>query len=356
MRCAALAVFAGVLAFAGAPRSAWADPDVPSEVTPAIRASAAKAIKWLVAAQNPNGSWGLEPGTQDDIGCTCVATLCLMGNGSTSTRGPHATQVAKAIAWVMRTSAQHNHSLPRSTTSLISRKLGNEIEGFLATLLLAEALGTETNREQQEQIRKAVATMVGVISAQQREDGSWNSQVFAPLLATASAWMSLRTAYMAGIPAGSASVQKTLDYVKRQLDPKTGVFHGVSREEDYRFYGQACGLRVLFGMGLGEDALTQKGVQALFTHKYKPYDHQFISEGENYMAAWYSTQSLFQDPSPGRALYFRWYKEIAATLLGCQDADGSWRGTACITSRVFSTSCAVLTLQVPLRTLPMTEY
>lgn len=347
-----------LVALLAAPAAALAQAPVPPEVTRKIQTSYTRGVAWLLKAQNPDGSWGLEPGSPPDIGCTCVALLSLMSVGSTPSRGPHARAVRRGLDWVIRLAKRHNNAIPRSNSSLIPRKLGTEIEGFLVCLLLGEAMGMEHDRARQEAMRRAVEKMVKVIGSQQKPDGSWNSQVFAPLLATASAWMALRTAYMAGIDPGKASVEKTLAYVKQQIDPASGVFQGVwrGRGTQYRFYGQACGLRVLIGMNLHEDKLTQSAIKALLKFKYQPYHHRFNSEGENYMAAWYSTQALFQERTPGKPLYKRWYRELCATLLKNQEADGSWRGTACITSRVFSTACAVLSMTVPLRTLPMTEY
>lgn len=330
----------------------------PKEYTRKIRASQRRAIAWLRKAQNADGSWGLEPGAKPDLPCTCVAILALMGDGSTMSRGKHSVAIRKGLAWVSRRAKAHKYKIPRDRESHISVKLGTEIQGFLITLLCAEAHGKEDNRDLQNTLNKTLRSMVATIGQQQRDDGSWNSQVFAPLLATGSAWMALRVGYMSGANAGKSSADKTLGYVLNKIDKNTGVIGGAHRggRDSYRFFGQAVGLRVLFGMGMGESKIADKAVDALFKHGYKPYDRSFISEGENYMAAWYSTQALFGERRKGKPRYHRWYKRITTTLLDCQNADGSWRGTACITSRVFSTACASLTLTVPLRFLHLTEY
>ncbi len=284
--------------------------------------------------------------------------MALMSAGSTPSRGKYSGNVSKALNWVLAECAQYGNRIPALSTSHITSKLGNQIHGFLVTLFLAEIVGMEDSRVKQERIRKTIGIMVDRIARQQRPDGSWNNKSFAPLLATASAWTSLRAAYMVGAPTGAASVIKTLNYIEKQLDQHTGVLRGAWRGQNtrYRFFGQAAALRVLYGMGQGEGAIAQLGVKALMKFKYRPYHHSFISEGENYMAAFYATQALFQDRSTGRKLWKNWFAEIQRKLISVQNSDGSWRGTACITSRVFCTSCALLTLQVPYRHLPSNEY
>ncbi len=335
-----------------------ADSKAPAEISAAGKRGTKRGLKWLLRAQNPAGYWGLEINSPPDIGTTCLAAMALMANGSTPSRGKYAKQVSKALNWVLAECQRFNYRIPKISTSHITAKLGNQIHGFLVTLFLAEMIGMQDSRSKRDRIQKALQTMVGVISRQQKPDGSWNNQSFAPLLATASAWTALRAAYMSGMPTGAASVIKTVTYIESKLDKKTGIFGGAWRGggSRYRFFGQAAALRVLYGMGRGEGAIGQKGIEALFKFKYKPYDRSFISEGENYMAAFYSTQALFQDRTPGRAIWKKWFSEIQRKLISVQNRDGSWRGTACITSRVFCTACSLLTLQIPYRHLPSNEY
>lgn len=337
------------LARAGAP--------VPPELSPEGRRSTQRALDWLVQAQRPDGAWGLEPGSEPDLGTSCVALLALMASGSTPSRGKYAREITKGVRWVLDECERHQFQVPNPPASLITSKLGSEIHGFFTTMLLAELLGMEGSLRCG-RVKKALLVMVPIIAGQQKPDGSWNNPSFAPLLATASAWMAIRAAYMGGQPAGSAAAVKTLQYVESQLDARTGIFKGSwqGREAGYRFFGQAAALRVLYGMGRGESPAAQQGVKALFEHGYKPYEHPFVTEGENYMAAYYATAALMQDPTPGRTVWKAWFARIQKTLVECQNPDGSWRGTACITSRVFCTAASLLTLQVPLRKLALNEY
>ena len=55
-----------------------------------VRASSERGVKYLLRAQNRDGSWGDDHGSPGDLGNTAIAVLALVGHGSTPTRGKHA--------------------------------------------------------------------------------------------------------------------------------------------------------------------------------------------------------------------------------------------------------------------------
>ena len=50
-------------------------------------ASIEKATKWLLKAQNNDGSWGLDQKTTGDITCTALSVMALMSSGSSEREG-----------------------------------------------------------------------------------------------------------------------------------------------------------------------------------------------------------------------------------------------------------------------------
>src|SRR5712671_3789967 len=64
-----------------------------------------RGLRWLLRAQNRDGSWGLDAGTPSDITCTSVAALALMSGGNTERGGPDEESVAavrKAVGFIVK--------------------------------------------------------------------------------------------------------------------------------------------------------------------------------------------------------------------------------------------------------------
>jgi hypothetical protein len=74
--------------------------------------------------------------------------------------------------------------------------------------------------------------------------------------------------------------------------------------------------------------------------------------GEEYIAFHLITECMLQ---AGGDDWKRWFPSIREGLVNSQNADGSWTGHHCITSRTFCTAAAILVLQSPNRFLPISQ-
>ena len=74
--------------------------------------------------------------------------------------------------------------------------------------------------------------------------------------------------------------------------------------------------------------------------------------GEEYLTFHYLTEMLMQ---MGGDNWVRWYPTVRDKLIDVQNRDGSWTGHHCITSRTFSTACALMVLSAPNRFLPISQ-
>ncbi|HLG42884.1 MAG TPA: hypothetical protein VI643_05925, partial [Planctomycetota bacterium] len=82
-------------------------------------------------------------------------------------------------------------------------------------------------------------------------------------------------------------------------------------------------------------------------------DHGKMSEWD-YMAAFYSVGALIHDDKsdPWKA----WFPYVRDFLIKIQQPDGSWIVEYCLHCKVFATTMALLSLQMPGRYLPSTQY
>ncbi|MCR9245283.1 MAG: terpene cyclase/mutase family protein [bacterium] len=123
-----------------------------------------RALEWLVAHQDIDGKWDADgfmkhdtegavtdgPGNPTkDVGVTGLATLALLGSGSTMRRGPHKRSVMLAVKWLR--SQQHNNGLIGS----------NAAHDFIyshciATFALSEAYGLSRYKLLRPTVQKAI--------------------------------------------------------------------------------------------------------------------------------------------------------------------------------------------------------
>lgn len=317
-----------------------------------------KGVEWLLKAQNKDGSWGTDARTPGDITCTSVACLALMSQGNTENRSLN-EEIAKAIRdgteYIIKNSSDGRFLRYAGGSSLVQSKLGQHAHTFFAVVFLTQIYGMSYSKELN-RIKDTISDMVRFIDEKQESDGSWHKQSFGALKATGMAWLSLRCANSTGISIKHATIDKTLDFVKKQFDSKTkfykcksGYYGGGYNYQT--IYDTATALRMLYAVGEGNNKdvidATETLLNALTSKKsgISLLDY----EGEDYLAALYITQALaFENGN----FWKKWFPWIKKKLLHKQNKDGSWTGIGCLASRTFATSCALMTLQTPYQLLP----
>ncbi|MEZ5965002.1 MAG: prenyltransferase/squalene oxidase repeat-containing protein [Planctomycetota bacterium] len=323
------------------PRPA-ATPAGQDEETAAVSAkAAASALRWLVAAQNTDGSFGDNPRTPGDVSNTSVAILALLANGSTVDRGPHWRALRRAVEWLLRHTARDPGGY--DTGTLIQRKLGQNIDLYMAAVAYAQLLGTQIDAATEKVLHERLTRMVAHIASLQKPNGEWESS-YETSLTTISAWLALRQAHDAGVAIHHASPELVVRYLEEScLDPGTGVFRDQKWGKQMRFVTQAGALRVLYAHGRDQRAVVQKATRVLLDMRFDQ-DVGGRAGGEEFLGALFATHAMRQAAD---ATFAAWYRKIVAALARCQNADGSWLGHHCITGRVFCTACAYIALQTP---------
>lgn len=321
------------------------------------RQSSEHALRWLLAAQNTDGSWGDNAGSRGEIGNTSIALLALIAHGSTPTRGPHYRAVRRGLDWVRRrTRGYGNDAVVLDRQTLLQAKLGPNADLYLVTLLYSQVIGHNVDRLEDELMQFELAAMADRIAAAQKPNGEWETS-YEPMLTTICAWLALRQAAAAGVAIRQASPQKVVDYLRNHcLEKSTGVFREQKWNRQERFVTQSGGVRVLTGSGLGQTQDCQRAIAVILKMKFDQ-DVGGATGGEEFLGALFATQGLFLEHQPGATddVFPVWYDRIVKALIACQNKDGSWQGHHCITGRVFCTACSILTMLVPDKLLPMIE-
>jgi prenyltransferase beta subunit len=342
--------------------SALTASDVPEfqEYTDAQNTSVDKAVKWLLKAQNNDGSWGLDVKSSGDITCTALATLALMAGGTSEREGASGESVKavrKGIEYIEKAGRAAREDITRGETTLIQRKLGATVHNFTAVVFLTQIYGmrsVDVSGQAAEEMKQMLEKLSAIIAKRQEADGSWHKDTWGSLKATGMAWLALHFAAQTGVPIKNAAVDKTVKFIRSQYNPGTKLFDGAGKMQSYQaLYATATSVRVMVGTGFGREKSTLDAIDT-FISKCKSGDwgQMFLTvEGEDYFSALTMTEALMQQKDD-EARWQNWFGYIRAALLKRQNADGTWTTTACITGKTFPTACAILVLQAPNRLLP----
>ncbi len=317
------------------------------EFTKTSRESIRKGTAWLIKAINNDGGAGLDIGTTTDVACTSVVGMALLSQGQTPVEGEHWRRQKGLMEFLLRrVEGMGTGGSLQNSSSQIEGDLGPYATHFFATICLSQMMGEAPNVDR---CGRALSRLENYISHNQHRDGSWGTDAWAPQLATACGWVSLRAANFAGISV-SGSSERAGDYLIKTM-PRIGTTWG-DESWYHRLYGTAAGLRVLYALGREKEenaATALSDILALVETNNRAFGG---AGGEEYLTFHLLTEMLMQ---MGGENWVRWYPNVRDKLCDVQNRDGSWTGHHCITSRTFSTSCALMVLTAPNRFLPISQ-
>jgi hypothetical protein len=346
MRTRLFAATAAILVLSMAPD--WAQDEPPatpyggSEVSPAARRSIHLGIKWLIANQNPDGSWGCERGQPPSVALTSLSILVLMADGSTPDRGPHSAQIRRGLKWI-----DGNKTRGGLMSAYDSTAMGEVYEHASGTLMLATLYGMgrhkdDRSADENEKLRGILEDSLDKLSRLQLRDGGFGktAQGGSDPGVAAMAYLALRTGYACGFKKAQADLDKLKEYGRALIANGGG-----------RIYPTACSLRLFVGHNPREAFVDDVSRQLLT--KRLGQDYGKMSEWD-YMAAFYSVGALIHDDKS--EAWKKWFPYVRDFLIKIQQPDGSWIVEYCLHCKVFATTLSLLSLQMPGRYLPSTQY
>ncbi len=269
-----------------------------------------------------------------------------MSHGSTPTKGPKAALVRRALAYTIQAvdRLQGNSIAPGG--SQIQNKIGRMGDNFFAALFLSQVVGESDDLRAERALRK----LTDVTARTQQAGGGWGQEAWAPMLGNVMGWVSLRGATAAGVKV-RASAERTAEHIVAQM--RNMQIGGDRGNWMFDLYKSASGIRVLHSMKKGDDPIARKAFEDVL-RLVNQSDQAFTQAGgEEYLSFHLLTETMIQR---GGKDWARWYPAVRDKLVAAQNADGTWTGHHCITSRTFCTGMAVSVLQAPNRFMPIAEY
>src|SRR5947207_5531232 len=185
-----------------------------------------RPLAWMIAAQNPDGSWGAEVHSQSpDVATTSIAGIALLRMGHSGSRGEYQANTRRAVEYVMGAveRAPADQIAVQDAGTLPQRKLGRNIDTYVAAQFLSEALPT-LPRELRGRAEAALANCVRRIERAQGADGSFAKDGWAPLLSSAFAANGLHAAAVAGAAVDARKMARADANLMDKYDERTKGF------------------------------------------------------------------------------------------------------------------------------------
>jgi hypothetical protein len=376
-------------------KSAWAPAVEPKPLTDKVKSG----LDWLAEHQLASGGWGQGEESQHmggggqlkdvpSVADTSIAALALLRSGSTPAKGPYAKQLLKAARFVCgRIEESDGDSLYITDTrgTRVQSKLGPYIDTFMANLFLSETQGSMPKGKDNKRVNAALKKVLAKIEKNQRSDGTWGGEGWAPTLSQNIAVKGLNRARQAGQPVDEAVLEKSEGYSRQQFDKSSGKFSDTGTA-GVALYGAASNLGALSdSVNTGQQR--QEELQAKVASASTPAverqearetlkridgakkdleaaqsavvarldDKAFIAGfgsngGEEFLSYMNIGESLVVK---GGKDWKSWDKSITENLNRVQNSDGSWTGHHCITGRTFCTASALLVLMVDRTPVPI---
>jgi hypothetical protein len=317
---------------------------VAEAVSPRTRVAIAKALGFLKTQQHKDGSFG----RSYQLANSALAGLAFLGNGNSYKRGPYGDQVAKVLQYILGTQDKWGY--------LDDNHCRMHGHGY-ATLFLAEIYGM-LPREYQKRVQKALQKACTVIADSQTEEGGWG---YLPSHAlgrsrylsdegsvTVTVVQPLRAARNAGIRVPKAVIDKGIKYIQKCMGPQ-GCRYTISSRGGGTYDLTAGAVSVLNAAGIYKSKALDMGLK-IMRKRIAGVDVPLRAARMFWYGNMYATQAMWH---AGGKDWESFYPKSFEYLLQTQQENGSWGKSGY--GAVFSTSIAVLMLEVPLGYLPMFE-
>lgn len=321
------------LGVAGEESSTEASKEQPARMPQEAKEAAQRGLVFLAKRQNGDGSFG-EGLYSRNVGVCSLAGLALMGAGHTPRRGLHGDIVQRVLEFVLGCCQESGYITYPSAVSH-----GPMYEHGFGVQFLSEAYGmTEAP-----QIREKLARAVRLIVEKQNAEGGWRyfpERREADLSVTICQVTALRAAKNAGLHVPAATIQRSVEYIKRCQNVDGGFMYMLEAGGASRFPRSAAGVVALYNAGVTEGDELKRALEYL--KKFRPGGNE-AADAESYYfyGHYYAAQAMWQ---AGVECWNPWYPAIVKELVAAQRTDGSWLDTI---SPIYGTAMACLILQTP---------
>lgn len=309
-----------------------------SEITPAMEESVERGLRYLAGLQNDDGSFGRGQFAKH-AGITALCGLAFMADGHLPGRGAYGDNVRKALDFVLSSATE--------TGLLAAENSHGPMYGHgFATLFLGEIYGMNN---EDARVRDALTRAVELIINSQNQEGGWRYNPVpydADISVTICEIMALRSARNAGIKVPKETIDRAIAYV-RSCQNSDGGFRYMSTSGTSLWPRTAAGVASLYYAGVYSDNSIDRGLNYL-QDSVNPDAGGNSGEAHYFYGHYYAVQAMYL---AGGKRWTTWWPNIRDEMISKQAATGGWMDYQA--GQAYSTSMALIVLQMPKRYLPI---
>lgn len=346
-----------------------------SDMNMRVESATQRGLAYLAATQSRVGYWTGDVGTKmrgsyrvtaadsSHIGITALALMAFLACGELPGKGKYGDNVDRAAKY-LASAAHENGYMTTNGTRMYSHAF--------ASLALAEIYGMTKSKD----VRESLQRSIQFISDSQNHSGGWRYKPFtedSDMSITVCQVMALRSARNAGIFVARNVIADAVKYVREsERDPNENAGWGRYRRRSSSLFNNgvfkyqqrrgsrasfavtAAGITTLYGAGIYEDPLIDRGI-AFLLENHSAYNDHYENHYSLYYGNYYAVQALFMAGGERWKDYYYGTDEstgIADFFTARQSREGSWScdlgpGTN------FATAVATLILAIPFQYLPI---
>jgi len=354
--------------------------DTPTNVLPAedwkkVDAAVERALNWLAAEQQVDGSFpSLQKGQP---GVTSLCVMAFTAHGHVPGKGEYGERLDNAVEFILNCQKENGLiSLPGDDTPQVEQVpmgAGTQVayNHAISSMLLSELYGMGDSRHadrMEKVIKKALAaslTMQRWPKEKEVDKGGWryldkHDESDSDLSVTGWELMFLRSARNAGFEVPDQPIADAVAYIRRCYDEKYGAFVYSAGSEDSRSRGTAgAGILALAHAGLHNSPEALHTGDWILAQGFKEYNvhanfnKRFVHDRYHY-GLFMCCQGMYQ---LGGKYWEAFFPPAVETLLAHQQPNGSWPAENhhydARFGNCYTTALVLMTLGAPNQLLPI---
>lgn len=307
-------------------------------------------LAFLANNQTSDGSFrNARDGATYPVTMTSLAGMAFIAGGNTTSRGPYADNVKKAVRYLL---AQANPS-----TGIIAA--GNENgrtmypHGF-AMLFLSSVYGMESNEAIRDRMKTVIEKGIKLIGSAQSNLGGWyytpNSGDEGSV--TVTQLQALRAAHNAGFVVPEDVIERAIQYLEMCRTPEGGIRYSFNSGNSTRLPISAAALPCIYSTGDYESEMAEACLEYVFrSYCLNGNDKSWNKNGgHDFYGHYYAAQAFYQAGDEYWDVYFPVARDQLINMQG-QGGEGAWNGDG--VGPIYGTSMALTILQLPYKYLPI---
>ena len=334
---------AGALLSTALPRPAFA-----AKKDPKWEASIERGLKWVAKSQSSVGHWTATPAGYPTA-MTALAGTALISSGSTTTQGPYAKNVRKAVDYLTGTKFNKNTGLIGDPMNADNRYTYGH--GF-AMLFLSQILGEEEDKERRDELVEVLTKATDFSCKAQAPSGGWgyvstkDQPNFDEGSTTITQVQGLRGCRNGGIVVPGEAIDKAKEYIYGCKNGDGGISYSSRNRGSSRPAITAAALASLYNAG----DYDSKHVPEMLDYCKK--NLKDLGEGPNAFGHWHYTYLYYSQVMyrQGAKDWEPFRDKLYNRIVSEQQADGTWTGNY---GPIYVSSCNLIMLQLDKGFLPI---